>query len=110
MNWQDFLDYMTRFRTDRIVEQLHAWNLGDLSQNPYVLGALLLGIALLYFIGLKTISGFIAGLGVFLYALSFAVTRGTDTAGVFNGGVWIIIGGGALACGLFIYLVFIRSD
>lgn len=110
MTWQSFLDYMTRFRTDRVIEQLQAWNLGDLSQNPYVLGALVLGIVLPYSLGWKAISGFIAGLGIFVYALSFAVAQGTGTQGLFNGGVWIIIGGGAVACGLFIYLVFIRSE
>lgn len=110
MNWQDFLDFMTNFRTDRIMEQLAAWNVGHLSQNPYVLAGLAVVIAITYFLGWKAISGFIAGIGGFSYALSYAVSQGTGTEGLAGGGIWVLVGGGGVAVILFIYLLFIRSE
>lgn len=110
MNWQDFLDYMTNFRTDRIMEQLAAWDIGNLGQNPYVLAAFALIIAITYFLGWKTISGFIVGIGGFIYALSYAVAQGTGVEGLSGSGVWVLTAGGGLAVILFIYLIFIRSD
>lgn len=110
MSWQEFLDFMTNFRTDRIMEQLTAWNIGDLSHNPFVLGSVALAIAITYFLGWKGISGFIVGIGGFMYALSYAVGTGTAAEGISGGGIWVLVGGGGAAVMLFIYLLFIRSE
>ncbi|MCF6178167.1 MAG: hypothetical protein L3J63_02095 [Geopsychrobacter sp.] len=110
MSWQHFLDFMTNFRTDRIMEQLAAWNISGLGQNPYVLGGLALAIAITYFIGWRTISGLIIGIGGFIYALSYAVAQGTGTEGLSGPGIWILIGGGGASAILFVYLLFIRSE
>ena len=110
MSWQEFLDFMTNFRTDRILEQLQAWNVGDLGQNPYVLAGLALVIAITYFLGWKSLSGFIVGIGGFAYAVSYAVARGSGPEGLSGDGIWILIGGGGIAVILFIYLLFIRSE
>jgi hypothetical protein len=110
MNWQEFLDLMINFRTDRIVAQLAAWNVGDLGQNQYVLGGFALLIAITYFLGWKTISGWIIGIGGFIYALSYAVAQGTGPDGLSGDGIWILIGGGGASVILFIYLLFIRSE
>jgi len=110
MNWQDFLDLMINFRTDHIMDQLAAWNIGDLSHNNYVLAGFALAIAITYFIGWKTIAGFIIGIGGFIYALSYAVAQGTGTEGLSGNGVWVLIGGGGASAILFIYLIFIRSE
>ncbi|WP_020674940.1 hypothetical protein [Geopsychrobacter electrodiphilus] len=110
MNWQEFLDLMTNFRTDRIMQQLAAWNIGDLGQNQYVLAGFALAIAITYFLGWKAISGLIIGIGGFIYALSYAVAQGTGTAGLSGDGVWVLVGGGGASVVLFIYLLFIRSE
>lgn len=110
MTWQEFLDFMTNFRTDRIMDLLATWHIGDLGQNPYVLASLALAIAITYFLGWKTISGFIVGIGGFIYALSYAVSQGTGTEGLSGNGIWVLVGGGAAAIGLFIYLLFIRNE
>ncbi len=110
MTWQDFLDFMTNFRTDRILEQLAAWNVGDLAHNQYVLAGFALAIAITYFLGWKAISGFIVGIGGFIYALSYAVAQGTGPEGLSGGGIWVLVGGGGAAVILFIFLIFVRSE
>ncbi len=110
MNWQGFLDFMINFRTDRIMEQLTAWNVGDLAHNHYVLGSFALAIATTYFLGWKTISGFIVGIGGFTYAVSYAVAEGTGPEGLSGTGIWVLIGGGGAAVMLFIFLIFVRSE
>ena len=110
MSWQGFLDFMTHFRTDRIMENLAAWNVGNLVHNDYVLASFALAIAITYFIGWKTVSGFIIGIGGFIYALSYAVAEGTGPEGLSGNGIWILIGGGGASVMLFIYLIFIRSE
>jgi hypothetical protein len=110
MNWQEFLDFMINFRTDRIMEQLAAWNVGDLAHNQYVLASFALAIAITYLIGWKAISGFIIGIGGFIYSLSYAVAEGTGPEGLSGNGVWILVGGGAVSVMIFIYLIFIRSE
>ena len=110
MSWQKFLDFMIHFRTDRIMEQLLAWNVGDLAHNDYVLAGFALAIAITYFIGWKTISGLIIGIGGFIFALSYAVAEGAGPEGLAGNGIWILIGGGGASVMLFIYLLFIRSE
>ena len=110
MSWQDFLDFMVNFRTDRVMEQLTAWNVGDLAHNQYVLGSFALAIAITYFIGWKSISGFIIGVGGFIYAVSYAVAEGTGTEGLSGSGVWVLVGGGGASVILFIFLIFVRSE
>ncbi len=110
MSWQEFLDFMVNFRTDRIMEQLAAWNVGDLGHNQFVLAGFALVIAVTYFIGWKTISAFVVGIGGFIYALSYTVAEGTGTEGLAGNGIWVLLGGGGAAAVLFIYLIFLRSD
>ncbi len=110
MGWQEFLDFMINFRTDRIMEQLAAWNIGDLTHNNHVLAGFALAIAITYFVGWKTTSGLIVGIGGFIYAVSYAVAEGTGTQGLSGNGVWVLVGGGGAAVILFIYLIFIHSE
>ena len=110
MSWQGFFDFMSNFRTDRIMDQLAAWNVGDLAHNHYVLGCFALAIAITYFIGWKAISGFIVGIGGFIYSVSYAVAEGTGPEGLSGSGVWVLVGGGGAAAIIFIYLIFIRSE
>ncbi len=110
MDWQAFLEFMTNFRTDRIMEQLAAWNVGDLGQNPYMLAGVALAIAITYFLGWKAISGFIVGIGGFIYALSYAVSQGTGAEGLSGGGIWVLVLGGGGAVMICIFMLFARSD
>lgn len=110
MNWQEFLDFMVNFRTDRVVAQLAAWNVDDLSQNPYILAGFALAIAISYFIGWQGIAGFIVGIGGFAYALSYAVAQGAGPEGLSGNGIWVLVGGGSVSVFIFIYLLFIRSE
>lgn len=110
MNWTDFLSYLEQFRTDRIIEQLAAWNIDDLSSNPYVLGAFALVIAITYFLGWKTISAFLVGIGGFAMAISHTVKQGTGTEGMAGGGLTVLLGTGLIVVIIFVYLLFIKSE
>ncbi len=110
MNWAVIKDYMELFRTDNVMQQLQDWNVGNLSTDPWFLGGFAVVILFTYFMGWKAVSAFMTGLGGFAIALSWTVSKGTGTAGIESGGIYIIVGGGALVVGLFIYLLFIKGD
>lgn len=110
MTWTDFLNYLQNFRTDKIVEQLAAWNIDELSSNPYVLASLAIVIAITYFLGWKTFSAFIVGIGGFALAVSYTVKQGTGVEGIAGGGLTIMVGAGVVVIFLFIYLLFIKSE
>jgi len=110
MSWADIQSYLDYFRTDQVMQQLQEWNVGELSTNPWFLGGFAAVVLITYLIGWKAISGFIVGLGGFALVLSFAIGRGTGVEGIAGGGLWILVGGGAVAVALFIYLVFIKSE
>ena len=110
MTWADFKEFMTNFRTDNIMQQLEAWNIGDLSNNPWFLGGFAVAVLITYFIGWRAISAFLVGIGGFSLALSWTVSQGTGTEGIESGGIYIIVGGGAVIVGLFIYLLFIKTE
>jgi len=110
MTWADFTEFMTNFRTDNVMQQLEAWNIADLSNNPWFLGGFAALVLITYFIGWKAISAFLVGIGGFTLALSWTVAQGTGTEGIESGGIYIIVGGGAVIVGLFIYLLFIKTE
>jgi len=110
MNWSDIKIFIDHFRTDQIMQTLETWNVGALSSNPWFIGGFAVTILLTYFLGLRGTSACVAGIGGFALALSWAVGQGTGTEGLEGGGLWVIIGGGTVAVGLFIYLLFIKSD
>lgn len=110
MSWPDVMDFIDNFRTDRIMQQLQTWNIGELSTNPWVLGGFIAAVLISYFIGWRAISAFLVGIGGFALALSYTVGQGIGPEGLEGGGLYVIIGGGAVAVGLFIYLLFIQSE
>lgn len=110
MAWADIKYYLDFLRTDQVMEQLQAWNIGDLATNPWFLGGFAVAILLFYFLGMKATAGFLVGIGGFALVLSLAIGKGTGTEGIAEGGLWILVGGGAVAVGLFIYLLFIKSE
>jgi len=110
MSWADIKHYLEYCRTDQVMQRLQDWNAGDLSSNPWFLGGFAALILIAYLIGWKAIAGFLAGVGGFALVVSLAVGQGTGVEGLGGGGIWILIGGGSLAVGLFIYLIFIRSE
>jgi hypothetical protein len=110
MAWTDFLNYLQNFRTDKIIAQLAAWNIDELSSNPYVLAGLALVIAVTYFLGWKTFSAFIVGIGGFALAVSYTVKQGAGVEGIAGGGLTIMVGAGVAVVFLFIYLLFIKSE
>ena len=110
MSWDAFKVFMTNFRTDNVMQQLEAWNVGDLSSNPWFLGGFAVAILITYFIGWRAISAFLVGIGGFALALSWTVAKGTGPEGIQSGGIYIIVGGGAAIVGLFIYLLFIKTE
>ena len=110
MGWSDVMDFIDRFRTDQIMQQLQAWNIADLNSNPWFLGGFAAAIIITYLIGWRAISAFLIGIGGFALALSYTLAKGTGTEGIEGGGIYVIVGGGAAAIGLFIYLLFIKSE
>lgn len=110
MSWADIKEYMDYLRTDNVMEQLQTWNVGDLATNPWFLGGFALIVLILYFLGMRAIAGFMVGIGGFSIVLSLAVAQGSGTKGLEGSGLWILVGGGAAAVMLFIYLLFIKSD
>lgn len=110
MNWDSFKEFMLNFRTDNIMQQLQAWNVGDLKSNPWFLGGFAALILICYFLGKRAIAAFLVGIGGFALALSFTVAKGTGTEGIQGGGLYTIVGGGAVIVFLFIYLLFIKND
>ena len=110
MTWESFKEFMTNFRTDNVMQQLQAWEVGDLKSDPWFLGGFAVVVLLTYFLGLRAISAFLVGLGGFALALSWTVAAGTGTEGIAGGGLYIIVGAGAVIVFLFIYLLFIKSE
>lgn len=110
MTWTDFLNYLQNFRTDKVMEQLAAWNIDDLSSNPYVLGGFAIAIAITYLIGWKTTSAFLVGIGGFALAVSYTVKQGTGVEGLGSGGLTLLVGSGVIVIIIFIYLLFIKAD
>ena len=110
MSWSDIKQYLEYFRTDQIMQQLQDWNVGDLSTNPWFLGGFVALILITYFVGWRAIAGFLSGIGGFILVLSLAIGKGTGVEGIAGGGLWILVGGGAVVVFLFIYLLFIKSE
>lgn len=110
MNWAEIKNFIDHFRTDQIMQTLEAWNVSSLNSNPWFIGGCAVAILLSYFLGFRALAACVAGIGGFALALSWAVGQGTGTKGLEGGGLWVIIGGGTIAVGLFIYLMFIKSD
>ena len=110
MNWDNIKHYLDYFRTDQVMQQLQDWNVGDLSTNPWFLGGFAAIILITYFIGWRAIAGLISGIGGFALVVSLAIGKGTGVDGIAGGGLWIIVGGGAVVVFLFIYLLFIKSE
>ena len=110
MSWADFKDFVDHFRTDQIMQQLDAWNVGDLKTNPWFLGGFAAAVLITYFLGKRAISAFLVGIGGFALAISYTVSKGIGTQGIEGGGIYVVVGGGAVAVGLFIYLLFIKSE
>ncbi|MFO7766992.1 MAG: hypothetical protein R6V33_11225 [Pelovirga sp.] len=110
MDWGSVVEFFENFRTDRIIEQLHAWNIGDLHSNPWIIGGFILVALITYIIGWRAITAIVVGIGGFVATISLTLAKGTGTAGLEGGGLWVIVIGGAAAVMLFIYLLFIKSD
>ncbi len=110
MNWDTIKQYLEYFRTDQVMQQLQDWNISDLSTNPWFLGGFAVIILFAYLMGWKATAGFISGIGGFVLVVSLALGRGTGVEGIASGGLWIIVGGGAVVVFLFIYLLFIKSE
>lgn len=110
MTWADVKEFMTNFRTDNIMRQLESLNISDLSTNPWFLGGFAAVVLITYFLGMRAISACIVGIGGFSLAISYTVAQGGGTEGLSGGGIYAIIGGGTVAIGLFIYLLFIKSE
>lgn len=110
MDWASVTDFFEKFRTDRLIEQLNAWNVGDLHSDPWFVSIFIAVALLSYFIGWRAISAIITGLGGFIITVSLALGKGTGTAGIEGGGLYIIVIGGAVAVVLFIYLLFIKTE
>lgn len=110
MSWQAIKDYLDTFRTDRLMEQLHAWNVGELHTSPWLLGILAVVIVISWMMRWKALTAILVGVGGFVLTVSWTVSKGVGTEGIQDGGLYIIVGGGALAVILFIYLVFIKTE
>ena len=63
MTWDQFKEFMTNFRTDNIMQQLEAWNVGDLKSDPWFLGGFAAVILITYFLGMRAIPAFLVGIG-----------------------------------------------
>ncbi len=110
MSWATVKEYLDLFRTDQVMQQLQDWNVGNLSTDPWFLGGFAVAILLTYFMGWRTISAFLVGLGGFALALSWTVSKGTGVSGIESGGLYVIVGGGAVVVALFIYILFIKTE
>ena len=110
MNWGSIAEFFSTFRTDRLIEQLNAWNVGELHSSPWFIGIFIAVILITYMIGWRAISAVVAGLGGFILTVSLTLSKGTGTEGLEGGGLYIIVIGGAVAVVLFIYLLFIKTE
>ncbi|PLX99693.1 MAG: hypothetical protein C0622_10190 [Desulfuromonas sp.] len=110
MSWADVKEYLDYLRTDQVMERLQNSNIGDLTTNPWFYAGFAAVILITYFMNWKKISAFIVGIGGFVLALSMAIGKGTGVEGIESGGIWIMVGGGVLVIGLFIYILFIKAE
>ncbi len=58
MSWEAIKNYLDYLRTDNVMAQLQAWNIGGLATNPWFLGGFAVVILLCYFLGMRAIAGF----------------------------------------------------
>ncbi len=110
MSWEAIKNYLDAFRTDRLMEQLHAWNVGELHTSLWFVGIFAALVIITWLVGWRSITAIVVGVGGFILAVSWTVSRGVGTEGIEDGGLYIIVGGGALVVALFIYLMFIKTE
>lgn len=110
MNWESIKGYLDTFRTDRLMEQLHAWNVGELHTSPWFLGIFVVAIIITLLMRWGAFTAILVGIGGFVLTVSWTVSKGVGTEGIQDGGLYIIVGGGALAVVLFIYLIFVKTE
>ncbi|MCK4503269.1 MAG: hypothetical protein KAU22_09540 [Desulfuromonadales bacterium] len=110
MDWDKIKHYLEFLRTDNVVQQLQEWEINDLNSNPLFLGGFAVIVMITYFLGCKKTAGILSGIGGFALVVSLAIGEGTGTAGLAGSGIWILIGGGVVAAGLLVYMVFVKSE
>lgn len=110
MDFSAFLDALQHLETGRMARYLGELNLGDLSHNPWFLGAMgtLAVIALLC--KWRTLLALIVGLTGLTWLINATVAQGTGVEELGSQNFIIFFGGAVLIVLVMIYLVFIRPE
>jgi ABC-type glycerol-3-phosphate transport system permease component len=106
----EFMLYLERFQTERVVAWLRAMQIGDLVHNPYFLGGVAAVAILSLIMRWRSFLAICVGLTGFAYLISYTLQQGTQLDGLGNSTLLVFVGGGAVIVGLVIYLLFIKSD
>ncbi|KIH76302.1 hypothetical protein SAMN05660860_00066 [Geoalkalibacter ferrihydriticus] len=110
MDWSGITEFFRHLRTDRILDTLRQWNLGELIATPWFLGSVLALALTAFFLRRRMLLAIILGAAGFAWLTSYTLERGTSLEGGSNEGLLVFVGGGVVLVGVVLYLVFIRSD
>ncbi|WP_305043133.1 hypothetical protein [Geoalkalibacter sp.] len=110
MDWSRIAELFRYLQTERLLNTLREWNLGELIANPWFLGGAGALALIAFFLRWRMVLAGILGAVGFAWLVSYTLARGTSLEGGANEGLLVFVGGGVVLVGVVLYLMFIRSD
>lgn len=111
MTFDDFLNSLTSFDTDGMLNYLGQFDIGSYINNPWFLGAMGVIAVLCIIFKWRTLLAVVVGTTGLAWLVARTVERGTEIDGGLKSQNLLVFGGGAvLIVGLVIYLVFIKGE
>jgi len=104
------LEFFQGLQTDRLIALLEDLHLGDLVHNPWFLGSAAALAIVSLLMRWRVFLAIVFGLTGFAWLVSYTLEKGTSLDSASNPTLLVFVGGGAVIIGLFIYLLFIKSD
>lgn len=104
------LQFFQGLQTDRLIALMNEMHLGDLIHSPWFLGSVAALAVIALLLRWRVFLAIILGLTGFAWLISYTLDQGASLDSPSNPTLLVFVGGGAFIVGLFIYLLFIKSD